>query len=232
MSLFREVDSVVLNSTDCLPRACAVKPSRAVVIFDFTSIANLDSVIGHFQIEFPQARCIALFDSEDGDARLQAMMVKAKYGRPHGFIPLNAEPRTCEAVLCIVSDGGEILPWTQCQEHQLTNLVRSASHQSDLPPEDSPSISAVTGDQDNGLTERERQVLRLLTTGMQNKVMANRLGISENTVRIHIHHILRKLGVRNRTEAANAVIRSGLVVCLLYVGLLAHAALMRFSSAA
>lgn len=52
------------------------------------------------------------------------------------------------------------------------------------------------------LTCRERQVLELVTQGHQNKIIATMLTLSENTVKLHIHHIISKLGVHNRTEAA------------------------------
>ena len=52
------------------------------------------------------------------------------------------------------------------------------------------------------LTSRERAVLSLLASGMPNKVIARRLGMSLSTVKAHAHHIIRKLRVGNRTEAA------------------------------
>ena len=52
------------------------------------------------------------------------------------------------------------------------------------------------------LTEREREVLILLRQGMTNKEIAARLSRSPNTVKIHVSHILEKLNVRSRTEAA------------------------------
>jgi ATP/maltotriose-dependent transcriptional regulator MalT len=53
-----------------------------------------------------------------------------------------------------------------------------------------------------GLTQRERQVLTLLADGLSNRRIAQDLFISEKTVSVHISHILAKLGVTNRTEAA------------------------------
>lgn len=53
------------------------------------------------------------------------------------------------------------------------------------------------------LTEREREVLEILAQGLLYKEIAHRLGISENTVRQHIHRIYEKLHVGNRTEAVN-----------------------------
>jgi ATP/maltotriose-dependent transcriptional regulator MalT len=52
------------------------------------------------------------------------------------------------------------------------------------------------------LTRREREVLRLVADGMSNKEVANKLFISDVTVKLHLRHIYEKLGVRNRTEAA------------------------------
>lgn len=51
------------------------------------------------------------------------------------------------------------------------------------------------------LTEREGQVLRLVAQGLQNKTIALRLNLSENTVKLHVHRVISKLGVHNRTQA-------------------------------
>ncbi|WP_306150973.1 response regulator transcription factor [Roseovarius sp. MMSF_3281] len=52
------------------------------------------------------------------------------------------------------------------------------------------------------LTPREREVLELVAGGCQNKEIAARLELSENTVKLHLRNIISKLGVHNRTEAA------------------------------
>lgn len=52
------------------------------------------------------------------------------------------------------------------------------------------------------LTPRERAVLQLLEQGMANKIIAYRLSLSQSTVKAHVHSIISKLNVRNRTEAA------------------------------
>lgn len=52
------------------------------------------------------------------------------------------------------------------------------------------------------LTPREREVLELVSQGCRNKIIAHELGVSEHTVKLHIHHIITKIGVRNRTAAA------------------------------
>jgi two-component system nitrate/nitrite response regulator NarL len=52
------------------------------------------------------------------------------------------------------------------------------------------------------LTEREREILQHLANGESNKVIAQSLGISHDTVKLHVRHILSKLGLRSRVEAA------------------------------
>ncbi len=61
------------------------------------------------------------------------------------------------------------------------------------------------------LTPREIQVLELLVEGLSNKVIAAKLGISDQTVKFHAAAICGKLGAANRTEAVRKAIRRGLV---------------------
>lgn len=52
------------------------------------------------------------------------------------------------------------------------------------------------------LTERERQVLKMIAGGLSNKMVGNKLGITEGTVKVHVKNLLHKLGLRSRVEAA------------------------------
>ena len=61
------------------------------------------------------------------------------------------------------------------------------------------------------LTDRELDVLRLLARGASNREAADSLGISENTIRIHVSRILDKLGAADRTQAVLLAIQNGLV---------------------
>ena len=56
---------------------------------------------------------------------------------------------------------------------------------------------------DIGLTERESELLSLLSTGMTNRELGSHLYISENTVKTQLRHLYAKLGVRNRAQAAS-----------------------------
>ena len=61
------------------------------------------------------------------------------------------------------------------------------------------------------LTERELEVLQLVTAGQRNREIAGELGISENTVKFHLKNIVEKLHAQNRAELAARAVREGLV---------------------
>jgi NarL family two-component system response regulator LiaR len=60
------------------------------------------------------------------------------------------------------------------------------------------------------LTPREREVLALIGRGLSNKRIARELGVAEKTVKTHVGHVLAKLGVTDRTQAALYAVREGL----------------------
>lgn len=61
------------------------------------------------------------------------------------------------------------------------------------------------------LSDREQEVLKLVAVGATNREIADKLVISENTVKVHLHNIMEKLHLRNRQHAAAYAIREGLV---------------------
>jgi DNA-binding NarL/FixJ family response regulator len=74
----------------------------------------------------------------------------------------------------------------------------SAGHAGAVPPR-RPELG---GDRLSGLTERERAVLRLIGEGLTNRQIADRMGLAEKTVKNYTSHLLAKLGLERRTQAA------------------------------
>jgi DNA-binding NarL/FixJ family response regulator len=73
-------------------------------------------------------------------------------------------------------------------------------------------VPAVPQELPEALTPRELEVLQLLAQGLPNKLIAQRLGISEHTAKFHVNAILGKLGVQSRSEAIVQAVRLGLVL--------------------
>ena len=63
-------------------------------------------------------------------------------------------------------------------------------------------ISAITENGPSLLTDRERQIMTLVSDGLSNKEIARRLNIADGTIKVHLHHIFRKLEISNRTVLA------------------------------
>ncbi len=74
-------------------------------------------------------------------------------------------------------------------------------------------VDALAGEKEplDQLTPREREVLQLIGRGFSNKRIAEELQLSEKTVKTHVGHVLAKLGVDDRTQAAVFAVRAGLI---------------------
>ena len=98
---------------------------------------------------------------------------------------------------------------------EVSNAIRSA-HQGEVHLDATvarrlmASLRAPKEDPLGALTEREREILRMVAAGKPNKQIAAELVISERTARTHVSNILRKLGLASRTQAALWAVREGL----------------------
>lgn len=78
-----------------------------------------------------------------------------------------------------------------------------------IPAEVAANLAEYFGD--DNLSEREVEVLRHIAGGNRNRDIADRLFISEETVKVHIKHIMEKLSAHDRTEAVSIAIRRGII---------------------
>jgi len=107
---------------------------------------------------------------------------------------------------------GYLLKDTQAEE--LHRAIRGAAEgRVQLAPEAAAKLmrEVRAPESPEALTQRETEVLKLLALGMANKQIARELFVEEKTVKTHVSSILRKLGVKSRTQAALHAVRTGLV---------------------
>jgi len=100
------------------------------------------------------------------------------------------------------------------EAHELRRAIKAAAAgQVQLSPQAAARLirEVVTPQHRQSFTERETDVLRLLAQGQSNKEIAHSLSIGEQTVKTHVAHILSKLDMSSRTQAALYAIRVGLV---------------------
>ncbi|UYV39116.1 response regulator transcription factor [Rhodobacteraceae bacterium D3-12] len=112
-----------------------------------------------------------------------------------GFVSMNQSIEVVLSVIRLMAHGGTYLPPELIQPNE---QGAAPSEGSDTDQTEPAATSGCAG----ALTRREAEVMKLVAGGMQNKQAASSLGISEHTIKLHMHHVIAKLGVRNRTEAA------------------------------
>jgi NarL family two-component system response regulator LiaR len=137
-----------------------------------------------------RARVVVLTSFLDDERLLPAIQAGAA-----GYLLKNAEPAELARAVRAAHAGETIIDPTVA-----SRLVSTLSR-APAPPR---------FDQQR-LTGREREVLALIAQGRSNKRIALELGIAEKTVKTHVGHLLEKLGVSDRTQAALLAVRDGLV---------------------
>jgi DNA-binding NarL/FixJ family response regulator len=117
-----------------------------------------------------------------------------------GFFPTSIPVDVAMAGLRLVLAGGVYRPLPIVRQNEASNLKTIAP---ELPviDEGNGAIPIVSEKTMVNLTPREQQVLAELKLGLPNKMIAVKLNRSENTVKMHIQHIMRKCSAHNRTEA-------------------------------
>ena len=127
---------------------------------------------------------LLLSDLDDLDEALEALRRGVR-----GFIPASFEPRVAMAVLDLVQAGGTFFPPDALARTDWGGREVLADQEDRAEPGEDWSL-------------RQLDVLRLLIEGHSNKVIARALDLRESTIKHHVWHITRKLGAKNRTEAA------------------------------
>jgi two-component system, NarL family, response regulator LiaR len=175
------------DGIEAIEGATRLRPD--VILMDLV-MPELDGVsaMRSLRQRLPEARVIVLTSFLDDDKLLPALRAGAA-----GYLLKNAEPQEVARAIRAASAGQALIDPVVA-----ARLVET--------------LAAADGDNPlDRLTPREREVLVLIGRGFPNKLIARELDVSEKTVKTHVGHVLAKLGVSDRTQAAVFAVRSGLV---------------------
>ena len=191
--LFREgIAAIINNQPDMQMVAQAANGTEAIQLFrqhqpDITLMdIRLPDMSGidaliAIRAEFPEARVVMLTTFE-GDIDIRRSLEAGA----RGYMLKNMPPKDLVEIVRQVHKG-----------------------QKRIPAEVAAQIAQYVGDDD--LTEREVEVLRHIADGSRNRDIGERLFISEETVKVHIKHIMEKLGASDRTQAMAIAARRGII---------------------
>ena len=179
-----EVVGEAADGEEALAEAERVQPDVVLMDLVMPRLGGVEAMRG-LRRRAPSARVVILTSFLDDERLLPAVRAGAA-----GYLLKNVEPRELARAIRL-ADAGEALLDPAVAARLVDALVDDGE---DERPE---------------LTPREQEVLDLLARGLANKRIAQELRIAEKTVKTHVSHVLAKLGVSDRTQAALYVARAG-----------------------
>jgi DNA-binding NarL/FixJ family response regulator len=166
-----------------------VSPIRMVLLIAGThgvSDLVIQNLFGLLHDKHATAPIVILSEREEPEEVLAAFKAGAR-----GFIPMNLPPLIATQAFSFIMGGGSYFPPTALMQCVLTANSMTVV-----------TAGVVASSSRSSLTARQQDVLVRLRQGESNKLIGRQLKLRESTVKVHIRHIMRKLGATNRTQAA------------------------------
>ncbi len=180
-----------------------------VALVDLEPDTSVETVAGWMERLHPHGGLVALGVSDSAGGRdaperlprqaLELGRLVTAEGLGFGALPRDAATEEIVAAIQAVASG-------------LTTLDRELARAAFAGLAHGRAQAEPVGEREEPLTAREREVLQLLAQGIPNKQIAQRLSISEHTVKFHVSAIMTKLGAASRTEAVTTAARRGLLL--------------------
>lgn len=174
----------VSDALRVLPEA---RPDVILLDNHLPGVRGVDA-IPSLRADRPELRVMMLTVSEDEDDLARALQAGAE-----GYLLKTSESdQLCDAIVR-VSEGQSMISPQMMGKLVAALRGQSAPARAEAPP----PVQAI-----DKLSPREREILALIAKGQSNKVIARELAIAETTVKIHVQHIFKKLGLSSRVQAA------------------------------
>lgn len=180
-----EVVGDAADASEAIRLAHGLKPDLILLDNHMPGVSGI-ALLPTLRQELPQIRVLMLTVSEDEQDLADALRHGAQ-----GYLLKTADGDELAAALIRTMRGESVV--SPEMSHKLLAVLRGDKAVSAAPPVDAVLAS---------LSPRELEILRELTLGASNKEIARLLGIAESTVKIHVQHILRKLKLSSRVQAA------------------------------
>jgi len=182
-----EVVAEAGDGAEAIELAERLRPNVILMDLVMPKLDGLDAM-RVLQQGLPEARVIVLTSFADDEKLLPAIRAGAA-----GYLLKNVQPQELARAIRAAHAGEALL-----DPAVAARLVEAIAERG-------------SDERAHQLTPREREVLELIGRGLSNKRIARELGVAEKTVKTHVSHVLGKLGVSDRTQAALYAVRTGLV---------------------
>ena len=196
--LKHEVVGEAGDAAQALRLAPQLRPQVILLDNHLPGVMGVDAIRGLREVS-PDSRVLMLTVSEDGQDLAAALRNGAQ-----GYLLKTIDGELLAQAIRRAARGEPVV------SPELMGKLVAAFQSQGAPvepakpqaPEDAPAGAAPVAEDLSPLSPREEDVLREIARGMSNKEIARTLDIAETTVKIHVQHILRKLGLTSRVQAA------------------------------
>ena len=182
-----------------VPSTIAGSGEQVLVLIGVREGIDLVDDMGAIKTSFPDAHVVVLGDPDKSDLVMTALASGAT-----SFVDENVATPTLIKELELLTQGEPVISVSVLKRLLCHSFAHPFNDEVVAPAVDPPETSDAQGEpeQTSHLSGREAVILSALVQGASNKVIANQLNITEATVKVHVKAILRKIRVKNRTQAA------------------------------
>lgn len=178
------------DAGEALRQAAQLQPDVVLLDHHMPGVSGVD-LLPDLRAAAPAARVLVLTASEDAGTLALALQRGAQ-----GYLLKTADSEVLVAAIERALRGQSTVSM------EMTDKLVSALQNRPLEPAAAPPAMPEPADPLEQLSPRELEILREIAAGASNKEIARSLAIAETTVKIHVQHILRKLGLSSRVQAA------------------------------